>query len=579
MAEHATEKSRFGVVTGGLGMATDWLSGAMLLGLAGILFGFGHDGLQWMLGVASGLLLAGVLVTPHLRSAGEGGPVAFASARFGSVAAFLARFVTTVATALLVAANIKALAIAAQVFGFGGGSASAVLAVAAVLLLFAGAIVIAPPRLAGLQASVYPLILAAVSLPVVLALLADPASAPWHLTYGRTLQAISQAELALLEQNLADPVTLKAYLRPFTTATISSGLLLTLSLALGLMAMPHMLMRPAGARSRDGAGSMPAAALLAILFAVLALPPVAATARLAVLTQLAGSDAQSPPAVLLTLGGLGLARTCGSAGTAAEAVAAACAALADAPSRLRLDDIEIVRDAVLLAAPLLSGQPLYVTLALAVAVGLAALLAITWLGASLRGGTHRDATMRRTGTVADATFALLAASGAVALALTDRADIMSLVAWAMAISAAGLAPMLLAGVWSQRATAAAVVLGSITGVAVTGYYIVATQVFPAAFYELWSGLSSAGYGAIADYEAAKEALAAAGAAEQEAARAAVGDAARAVANWWGLRDEAAGALGAFVASVVIFLASLVTPRPGARAVETMSRMRRTGSRV
>lgn len=581
MADDDRTPARFGVVTGSLGMATDWLSGAMLLGLSGMLFGFGHDGLQWMLGLMSGVMLAGILVTPHMRAAGEVGIVRFIFVRFGNVAGLMARLVATAAVALLMAANVRALALAAQVLGLGGvgASASAVLAVAAAFILIAGAIVFTPTRIAQLQASAFPLILAAVSMPIVLAVLADPVSAPSHLTYGRTLQAISQAELVLLEQNLADPVTLKAYLRPFTTATISSGLLLTLSLALGLMAMPHLLKRPAGAASGDGASTMPAAALLLILVAVLALPPVAATARLAVLTQLAGSDVHSPPATLLTLGGLGLARTCGSEAASAEAVIAACAAVGDAPARLRLDDIEITRDAVLLAAPLLNGQPLYVAQTLAVAVGLAALLAIAWLGVSLRSATDDVGGSARTGRAVDALFAVLAAGGGAALVFTSRADIMSLIAWAMALAAGGLAPVLLAGVWSRRATAAAAVLGIVTGAAATTYYIVATQFFPVAFYELWGGLSSAGYGVIADYEAARDALGAAGAAEREAARMTFDDAARAVANWWGLRDEAAGALGAIVASFVIFLVSLVTPKPGEKAVVTMSRMRRMGSRV
>lgn len=564
--------------TGALAMATDWLSGATLIALAGALYGLGHDGLVWMLGLVAGVALGGAVIAPHLHRAEVRSILEFVAQRFGHFVAALALPVVLLATALVLAANLQALTHALQALLPGAPFVREAAFVIATLAFLAAGLKAARIGVTIAQAVAYTLLFALLTMPVVLA---TSDFVPGHFTFGSVLKQIGASELHLLEKELADPVTLKMFTRPFTTATATGGILLTLSLALGLAAMPHVLRRPIVARSCEGARLMPATALLLIVLAVIALPPLVAQARLGVLS-FVGESASAPSPKLVGLGASGLIEVCGAPAPSPAAIAQACAAQPDPAATLRLDDISIPRDRALFAAPALAGLPLKASQAIAVTVALAALLAAAWLGATLSAEAAtlmgRDAGGR--GPLALVALVAVAAAAPLIVAV-GVADVMTLLAWGLAVAAAGLAPLLLAGIWVLRANAVGAALAILAGVGVTLYYVIATRYFAVSFYETWSTLSSAGYGAIADFEAAKQALAAAvPGADRQAARLAYIDSARAVANWWGLRDVAAGALGSGVAFVVLILVSFVTPRPGAPGtVSLIARMRGLSPRV
>ncbi|MCC0009596.1 MAG: DUF4212 domain-containing protein [Hyphomicrobiaceae bacterium] len=584
-------------ITGALAMAADWLSGATMVAIAGALYSLGHDGLAWLLGLFGGAVLAHVLVGPHLQRAGGFGVAEFISGRFGGLAGTVAIGITIIAAALLVGANIKAIVIALGVLlpGFPVGVEASILA--AVVVFAAAALSRAMAGLTRLQAAAFPLLLASLVMPLALIALSGEGARSNPVSYGGVLQAISNMELDLLERELADPVTLKAYVRPLTSETATSGMLLVLSVALGFMAMPHVSRRPALARSGEGARLMPALAVLLVFVGVLFLPPMAALARHSVMAQLVGKEATALTSVVYEMGGRGLVQICGVPAISAEAVAKACAAQADWPGRLRLDDIVIARDHVLFALPLLMGLPVLAAYALAVAVIGASLLAIGWLGSTLAGVSYpeyvqpsaRLASVRRIGVVVAAT--MCATLAAVTVMVLRDVDILTLIGWAMAVAAAGLAPSLIAGIWSKRATSAGAIVAMLAGAFVTLYYIVGTRYFAAGFHEMWGSISGAGYGAIAEYEAAKEALTealAAAAAEpgsmqtQEAISAAhldVAMAARGVADWWGIKSVGSGVVGALVGSVLIVIVSFISPRPGAVAVSVVSHLRGLAWRV
>lgn len=578
-AKPAGQQSSLAGLSGAFAMAGDWLSGATLVAVSGALYTLGHDGLSWLIGLVAGLVLAATVIGPHMHRADAKGVVDFIRSRFGASAGLLALFVSTLAIALLLGANVEALVAALSVLlvDVPYGREAGIVAGAGVFIV--AAVRSGETGITIWQTISYVLVLAALTAPVVVA---ASGFVPGHFTFGSLLKDIGIAEFGLLEKELADPVTLKVFIRPFTTATPFSAAVLTLSLALGLAAMPHVLRRPAMARSDEGARLMPAVALLLVLAAAAALPPLAAATRLAVLN-FAGHGVEALPDRLLQLGTMGLVDVCGVKAASQVAVAAACNALPDPVATLRLDDIAIARDHVLFAAPLLAGLPAFATVFLAGVVALASLLAAAWLGRTLGAGA-RAAIMRRdveggASAIAGAALAAIAAACAALLVAARTGDVMTLLAWALAVSAAGLAPVVLAGIWSLRATGAGAIMGMLAGVGLTLYYIIATRHFAPAFYEQWSMLSSAGYGAIADFEAAREALSQAAADEQQVARQAYVETARAVANWWGLRDTATGALGAAAGLVVLALVSLVTPRPGGDAVGLMSRMRGLAPRV
>lgn len=590
MAAHTSRRSRPALLTSALAMAGDGLSGALLLGLVGALAGLGYDGLALLLGVVGGWLLSLVLVAPPLQHGGQLGLTTFVSRRFGGFAALLASCIVIAAAGVLLAAELKALSMAlAAGAGIAAPMAIAAGAVAVVVL----ATIASADGVTRLQAMLFPLLAAALAVPVVLPALAAAGVPVPQLTYGAVLQSISALELRLLGEELADPVTLKAYLRPFTSATPAGNVLVTLSMALGLAVLPHLLQRPAHASGVRQARLSLAIGFVLLLLALLALPPVAAAARHGLLANVVGLEIAALPPWLLDLGRAGVIQVCGVDAVSLEAIASACAALADPPTRLRLHDIEIVRDGYLLALPGLSGLPALLVPVLGGAVVLAALAAAVWLTVALRDdlGAHVPLAVTIThatdaGATASATggagwrmqlargLAALAVAGAAIWASTDPADLATMMAWAFALAAGGLTPAVIAGIWWRRATPAGAVLGMACGFGLTAYYIVATRYHAPAFYEMWSTLSNAGFGAVADFEAARDMLAAAvDDGERLEALARLDLEARRVANWWGIRSIGAGALGAGVGAVVLVLVSAVTPRPSADARLLVERIR------
>lgn len=560
--------------TSAMAMAADGLSGAIVLGLVGTLAALGHDGLALLLGIAGGWLLSITLVAPHLHHAGRFGTTAFVARRFGRTAAVAAGLIAAMCVAVLLAAEFKALALVSRVaFGVEPTVALAAAAVAVVVLALAAR----ADSVTRMQALLYIPLAAALAVPIVLPALAAVGVPVPQLTYGAVLQSIAALELKLLGEELADPVTLKAYLRPFTSSTPAASLLVTLSLALGLAVLPHLLQRPTHAASAHRARLTLALGFVFLLLAMLALPPLAAAARHGLLANLVGADVSQLPDWLRALGAAGLAQVCGVDAVSVEAVRTACAALPDAPTRLRLHDIEIARDATLLALPGLSGLPMFLVPVLAAAIGAAALAAAVWLVTALRDdlavpGGHAGEAGKATAALATL-VAMLVVVAAATWAATDPADLMTMLAWGLALAGAGLAPAVVAGIWWHRATAAGAVLGMLAGFALTAYYIVATRYFAVPFYETWAAFSNAGFGAVADFEAARDVWAAADGAERTAAAVLLDTEARRVANWWGLRSIGSGVLGAGLGTLVLLLVSAVTPRPSGSARLLIERLR------
>ncbi|MCB1521034.1 MAG: hypothetical protein KDJ37_10730 [Hyphomicrobiaceae bacterium] len=586
--------ARTGIAIGSLAIAADRLSGALLLAVTGALFAFGQDGLAPLIGLTGGIALASFLVVPHVRRAGASGLIGFVATRYGRIARAVALIIAGIATTTLVAAELKAIAAALSV---GTGIQESQGLAAALLVVVLLALAAGMPALTRVQALLLPLIAAALLLPLLWPALeaATLETALPHLTYGQKLQDISSLELRLLEAELADPVTLKAYLRPFISMNVPNTLLLIVALSLGIAVLPTLARRPADAASPDDARMFVAMALVLVVMTVLALPPLAAGARQALLADMVGQDVAAIPLWILDTARHGVIQICGATPVSQEAVTAACAALDDPPRLLRLDDITIDRDRSLFAAIVLQKLPAFMIPLLAGVVGMAAIAAAAWylvaVRADLQGPSAPaefassgapaildEAGLGRPLTAAASRVAIvMIATLAAAVASQANADIMTLIAWGLSISAAGLAPAILLGIWWSRTTSAGATLGMLTGFSLTAYYIAGTQYFPSEFHETWSWLSAAGYGALMDYEAARDALSAADG--DAGLRAALVEAARPVANWWGVRNTAAGALGMAAGLQVAILVSIVTPRPSGAARALINRIRNAPDKV
>ena len=81
----------------------------------------------------------------------------------------------------------------------------------------------------------------------------------------------------------------------------------------------------------------------------------------------------------------------------------------------------------------------------------------------------------------------------------ERADILSMVAWAFSLAAAGLFPALTLGVWWKRANKQGCIAGMIIGFGICAYYLVGTRYFAVTFHEMWSWLGSATPAQIAEF--------------------------------------------------------------------------------
>jgi probable sodium:solute symporter len=239
--------------------------------------------------------------------------------------------------------------------------------------------------------------------------------------------------------------------------------------------------------------------------------------------------------------------------------------------------------AVVLATPAMAGMPFALAgllavgaLAAAVSVGSGLLLA---MANSLSHDIHdrlldtRAPALRRliVARVLIVVVALLAA----AAAASRPADILTMVAWAFSIAAAGIFPALVLGIWWKRANWAGCVAGIIAGFAVCLYYMCASRYFAVSFYEFWSFLSDASPAAIKRYSELKQAwITTVSGPGKDLAYLALDAQAVTMANWLGVRTLAAAIFALPVGFVTIVLVSLATPAPSAAVRDKVDAMRR-----
>jgi cation/acetate symporter len=146
-------------------------------------------------------------------------------------------------------------------------------------------------------------------------------------------------------------------------------------------------------------------------------------------------------------------------------------------------------------------------------------------------------------------------------------EIVPIVVGSLSLAAASLFPVLAVGLAWKRATAAGAVAAILVGAGVTLYYDIGVQVFPAAFYKTWSGLSDAGEYAIEEFDRLEEIWREAEAGDEKvAAASALDDWARGtptrtgLANWFGIDSAFGGALGAAAGLIALLLVSAATSR-------------------
>jgi cation/acetate symporter len=460
----------------GMATAAAFISTFVYLGIGGAFFAAGAGGAAVVIGLALGFLILTVGVAPYFRKSSAFGIVDFLGIRYGGAAVRIA------AMAIVVPALMIALTSAVSAAAF--LAALALNVSDGIALTIVTAVVLVSPVLGGQRSVTRTAVVAYVTLALAIAV---PVAAVSLIEYGWPIPPLTFGTAAKDAALLAESggKGLGATFAGGFTLSSAGALAQMIVLATGIAALPHLLTRSAAVRGPDRARRAGAWALAAVLFVALMAPAYPAFARLFVLRELAGAPIESLPDWVFTFGNLGLVRLCGVAATSVDVVLGACSALPGFTGNLDPAALTIGSDAIVLAGPSIFGLP-YVTTALvatgALVAAIAAAKAIAFALASAIGhdfyagvvdphaSAGRQLILTRLAAVVAIGFAAWFASeaGSAAFGIAPAA---------IALSAGGLFPALVLGIWWRRTNATGAVAGIVAGGVLTAT-LIAEHRFP-----------------------------------------------------------------------------------------------------
>ncbi|MGE0023074.1 MAG: hypothetical protein AB7S70_05510 [Hyphomicrobium sp.] len=271
MSDSVTAQVRGGLSAAGLAVPV-----SLLAALPGLVYFAGFDHLAYGLGLMAGVVLAGALVAPRLAGEGDARIVAALERRFGRGPATAAPTVLVLALIPILAAEYAFAALLAEValsLPYGVAVAAA-LAGTVALAAFIG-----DRAMSALGTAAYVLIVAALA--ALLALLAA------HAVSGDVFAAIGALEARLLENGLVDFDTFSLHLTPFLRLPGAGLIALVVSLAVGTAVLAPLLSALAAGRTPGEARSTAPWAALFVMLVLLAVPAVAAYAKLGIYSVIA----------------------------------------------------------------------------------------------------------------------------------------------------------------------------------------------------------------------------------------------------------------------------------------------------
>jgi cation/acetate symporter len=459
----------------GMASAAAVMGGAIYLGLAGATLRDAWTGAALTVGWSLGLLVLAVAIAPYVRKSAAFGIADFLGIRYAS--RLVRTFAAVVAAVALIAALAAALATGAFVAGglFGIPQGTALVIVAAVV---AASTVLGGMRAITLSAIVQYIILVVAFLgPVAIVSMREFSLPIPELTFGLALDhaahiaAAGGGDLAAALPGRYLPLSANGPLSLIATV---------LSVAAGVAALPHLIVRTAAVTSVDAARRSAGWTLLFLLAVALTAPAYAAFANLALIRDLAGRGLEMLPGWVFDYGSVGQVRICGVDATSAVVAIEACRQGANFTGNLAAPDLSIGQDVLVLAAPAIFDLP-YVGSALiatgALAATIAAANAIAFalasaVGHDFYGGVIdiRASAGRRL--IVTRLLLVLVIGGGTWLAANRADDAFALALAAVSLSAGGLFPAVVLGIWWRRANAWGAIAGILAGAAVTGATIV-----------------------------------------------------------------------------------------------------------
>lgn len=601
----------------GIALGSSAVPASLLATLTGLLFLQGQDALAYGLGLMGGLVAATALVASRLRATGAQTVPAYLEQRFGTVVAVLGAVVLVLISLLLLTAELSFVGLAAE-RGLGHSYSASVILAAIIVAAIAG--LSGARGVTPLQATLYGVLAAGLTIALMLLAGAAQGIVLPQVTCGGVLQEIGAAERTMLEGGLADLRSFRQHTKPFLDMDELNFVALFATLMAGTAALPHIVTRFFTLPNERSARLCGAWAALFVLVLLITLPALAAFAKLALFKLiLAATPFAELPAWAERLSRLDLVRFHGvSLGLYEDVLFAVQSGQTDvagvtsvmkshaAPTfdtwvalkasvksaivesakpvatASGVDPWDTLKTSVLPAvAPLsgnktgtlthsalmidaagilfllpgLSNAPTLAAWLIALAVPAAVLSTCTGVTLTLANALSNRLQATRlvgAGSIVIAAFAAI---------LLHPSDLLTIVMAAFSLAAVGLFPVLVLGLWWKRANSWGAAAGLIVGLAVTLYYIVGTQLFPAHFYETWAGLSNASETAARKFASLKAAYEAAQPGDAKAAAGIALDGfARGIANWFGIHSGAAAAFGLPLAFIVMLLVARVTPR-------------------
>jgi len=473
----------------GMATASDWLSAASFIGLAGTIYGSGYDGLAYVMGWTGGYVLLAVFLGPYLRKFGQYTIPDFLGARYGGNLPRLIGVIGAITASFtyLIAQVAGVGVVTSRFLGIDFGVGVFVGLGAVLLCSLLGGM----KAVTWTQVAQYLILIIAYLAPVTVMSYRHTGVPIPQVMYGQVLQKIDARE----KQLAADPAEAEVrslwaaqagageagqaaleksrpprpFLQPFAHMDRKNMLALTFCLMVGTAGLPHILMRYYTVPSVRDARLSVGWALLFICFFFLSIPAYAAFARWEVLSTVVGAKIAALPAWMYSWAKVGLVSW----------------ADLNADGVLQLAELTIGADAIALATPEIAGLP-YVISGLVAAGGLAAALSTAdGLLLTISNALSNDlyykvlnpqASILRRVTISRVLLVITAAIAAWA-ATYRLAIIVELVAWAFSIAAAAFFPALVMGVWDKRANKPGAVAGMLVGLCVTLVYMIGSRFF------------------------------------------------------------------------------------------------------
>ncbi len=444
-------------VYNGMATASDWMSAASFISMAGSIYALGYDGLLYVMGWTGGYVLLAVFLAPYLRKFGAYTVPDFMAARYGGNVARVIAICTTIflSTSYLVAQVVGVGMITSRFLGLQFQVGVFVGLGGILVCSFLGGM----RAVTWTQVAQYIILITAYIIPVA-ALSYKFTGVPIpELMYGQALQAINK-----LEQGMG---LSKLYIQPFTTFNQLAVLASTLCLMAGTAGLPHVLVRfytvPSVRESRYSVGW----ALFFIFLLYFTAPAYAAFARWEILQNVVGKKIAELPPWVASWAKVGVLKIDDK----------------NKDGILQFGDFLPSPDMIVLATPEIAGLP-YVISGLIAAGGLAAALSTadgllmavsTSLSHDLyykiinpKASDQFRLTMSKVLLIVFAAFAAYLATLAQKIAL-----IVQIVGWVFSLAAASFFPALTLGVWNKRINATGAMTGLIVGFGVTLAYIIA----------------------------------------------------------------------------------------------------------